>query len=125
MKKLHNNKVLLSDIALFIVAIIWGSGFIVTKNALNDIPPLFLTGFRFAFASLFLICIFYKRLAGLKKSDLLGSMMVGVILFIAFTTREFDSLNRKKSLEALKRLYFFVKFHTLLYRTFSYCGIIE
>ncbi len=52
MDQLNSKKTLLADISLFIVAIVWGSGFIATKNALGDIPPLFLTGTRFALGGL-------------------------------------------------------------------------
>ncbi len=89
MDQLNSKKTLLADISLFIVAIVWGSGFIATKNALGDIPPLFLTGTRFALGGLILTCIFYKRLKTLSKSDILGAVSVGVILFLAFTTQTY------------------------------------
>ena len=36
---MENKKVLYADLALLIVAIIWGSGFVVTKNALDNMTP--------------------------------------------------------------------------------------
>lgn len=87
MEQITKKQTFWADISLFIVAIIWGSGFIATKNALDVIPPLYLTGVRFSIGCMVLSCIFYKRLGRLKKSDLQGGLIVGLILFLAFTAQ--------------------------------------
>lgn len=87
MEYTNKKQTLIADMSLFIVAIIWGSGFIATKSALNLIPPLFLTGTRFAIGLIILTIIFNKKLKNLKKSDFMGGFFVGLILFLAFTAQ--------------------------------------
>lgn len=49
-----------ADLSLLIVAIIWGSGFIVTKNSLNHITPYYLLAFRFMISFLLMSLVFLK-----------------------------------------------------------------
>jgi drug/metabolite transporter (DMT)-like permease len=81
----NKNKVLAADLALLLVAIIWGSGFIVTKITLEFIPPLLLTGLRFWIG--FIIMGVIAKAKGLKPSsaDLKGGIIVGIALFLAYT----------------------------------------
>ena len=49
---MEKKKVLYADIALLFVAIVWGSGFVVTKNALDYVTPYHLLAFRFVISTL-------------------------------------------------------------------------
>lgn len=77
----------IADLALLIVAIIWGSGFIVTKNALDNIGPFYLLFFRFIVASTVLGAIVFKKLKNATKEDIKAGLIIGLFLFAGFATQ--------------------------------------
>lgn len=87
METLDKKKTLLADLALLVVAIIWGSGFIVTKNVLSSITPLYLMAARFWIAFFILAIIFIKKFKNITLSDIKGSVIVGLFLYAGFATQ--------------------------------------
>ncbi len=78
-------KSLIADVTLLFVSIIWGSGFVATQLLLDaGIEPFYMMGFRFLIAGASLGIIFYKKIRKMKKSDLLGGFLVGLLLYLAF-----------------------------------------
>ncbi len=76
-----NKKALRADALLFIVAIVWGTGFIVVKDTLHDISPLFLLAIRFTLSTIILSVIFYRKIKLLKMTDLKAGFIIGFCLF--------------------------------------------
>lgn len=70
-----------ADLALLIVAFIWGVTFVVVKDALNDIEPFLFLAYRFAIASLFLGVIFYKQLINITLKEIKAGFLIGLFLF--------------------------------------------
>lgn len=93
MEKIKNYYLHISG--LFLIAIIWGSGFSVTKVALDSgIEPYAMIGIRFFFA-FFLMLFFLKyRKIELKDSDIKTGFLIGIILFVAFA---FQTLGAAKT----------------------------
>ena len=54
-------------IYLILLALVWGSSFILIKKALVGLTPLQVGSLRSVFAALFLICIGLKSLKSIKK----------------------------------------------------------
>jgi len=77
----------IADLALLLVAIIWGSGFIVTKNALDNIGPYYLLFSRFIVASTVLGTIMYKKIKNATKEDIKAGIIIGLFLFAGFATQ--------------------------------------
>lgn len=73
--------------SLLIVAIIWGSGFVVTKNVLDHITPYYMLGFRFIVAAVFLSIISIKRLKKATKLDIKAGLIIGFFMFMGFATQ--------------------------------------
>lgn len=69
---------------LFITAIIWGSGFVVTDIALKYLSAYQVMAGRFLLAAILLIIIFGHKLKKITKSVIWKGTMLGVILYIAF-----------------------------------------
>ena len=72
---------LAADLGMFLVALIWGVNFSVTKGAFDRFPPLAFTGVRFALASLFLVPLVF-RLEGaepMPRGALLRLVVLGVV----------------------------------------------
>lgn len=78
------NQALLADGALLLVAILWGSGFIVNKNVLDYMHPIYILVVRFTLSCLFMGLIFYKKVAQIKLEDLKAGGIIGIFMFIAF-----------------------------------------
>lgn len=81
---MKNKKSLYADLSLFLVAIIWGSGFVVTKNALDVMTPFYIMGFRFIIAAVAITIISFKRLKNITKLDFKAGIIVGFFMFLGF-----------------------------------------
>lgn len=84
---MENKKSLYADLSLLFVAIIWGSGFVVTKNTLNHITPYYLLAYRFMISFLLMALVFFKRLRKAKLEDLKAGLLIGIFLFGGFATQ--------------------------------------
>ena len=71
-----------AHILLVLITLIWGSNFVVIKNALADISPLFFNAVRMSLAAVVLAAIFYRELPRLTASAVRAGCLVGVFLFI-------------------------------------------
>lgn len=80
-------KMLAADLALLVVAVIWGTGFIVTKNILSGITPLYMVAMRFLVATVIIAVITGKKLLRIKLQDVKGGVIVGLMLFMGFATQ--------------------------------------
>lgn len=81
---MKDKKVIYADISLFVIAIIWGSGFVVTKNALDHMTPFYILGFRFLFATLAMALVSVKQFKNATKFDLKAGIIVGFFMFLGF-----------------------------------------
>lgn len=81
------NKPLLADLSLLVVAIIWGSGFVATKNALDNYSAYFIMAVRFFIACIFIGVIFFKNIKNISKKDFIAGSVIGFFLFMGFATQ--------------------------------------
>ncbi|MCH4890063.1 DMT family transporter [Acidaminobacter sp. JC074] len=84
MKKISSFK---ADMILLLVAILWGTTFVTSKFSLNELGPLTIISMRFILAVSFMSIIFRSHIKDIQKSDIIGGMIVGSVLFIAFATQ--------------------------------------
>ena len=71
-----------AHILLVLITLIWGSNFVVIKNALADISPLFFNAVRMSLAAVVLAAVFYRELGRITASSLRSGLLVGVFLFV-------------------------------------------
>ncbi len=76
-----------ADLSLFLVAIVWGSGFVVTKNALDAFSPYVLLSYRFSIATIVVSAIFHRKLMKLNKETVKAGIIAGLFLFTAFVAQ--------------------------------------
>lgn len=81
------SKTFYADLSLVIVALTWGGGFVVLKDALNNISPLNIMAIRFTLAFLLLALIFITKLKSITKQELIAGSIIGGFLFAAFATQ--------------------------------------
>lgn len=79
------NKSLCADFFLLVMAFIWGSGFIVTKNGLDALSGTQLIFTRFIIAAVTLFIINFKKLNLITKKTVMKSAVIGFVLFLGFT----------------------------------------
>jgi drug/metabolite transporter (DMT)-like permease len=75
---------IVSVAAILLATMIWGSGFVVMKNALDLISPLYLIAARFTLAGVIGAIIFLPRIRKLKFRDIKTGMLCGVALAAAY-----------------------------------------
>lgn len=72
-------------LGLCLVAIIWGSGFIVTQIAIDEgLSASFIMFVRFTMASIILGITSRKEINKIKKSDIKIGLIAGIFLFLGF-----------------------------------------
>ncbi len=83
---MKTNKKLKSLIMLFAVAIIWGTGFIVSQMALNaNASPELIMVIRFLISAIVIGIVFFEKLkANLNLKNIFYGAIVGVFLFLGF-----------------------------------------
>ena len=89
MEKRLNRKSLYADLSLLLVAAIWGSGFVVTKNAVNHITPFYMLAIRFFISFILMAIIFWERVKNTKLKDIKAGAVIGFFLFTAFATQTY------------------------------------
>lgn len=84
---MKGKKTIYADLSLLLVAIIWGSGFVVTKNALDHVTPYYLLFFRFIISTIVLSVIFFNKIRKASVKDIKAGVIVGLFLFAGFATQ--------------------------------------
>jgi drug/metabolite transporter (DMT)-like permease len=70
----------ITDLLLFMMAVIWGINFVVTKYATRIFSPVAFTGLRVGTAAVFLLLVALVRgRIALPRRDVIGLLLVGVI----------------------------------------------
>lgn len=66
------------------IAFIWGSTFVLVKQALNDSSPLVLNSARMIVAAVALAAFYRKKIAVLTRPALIAGLIVGIFLFLGY-----------------------------------------
>jgi len=80
-------KSLYADIALLIVAFVWGAGFVASKEALYVAKPFYVLAIRFSLSFILMALVFFKHLKNLSRDDLKAGTIIGFFLFLAFAAQ--------------------------------------
>ena len=83
------NKELTGKLMLLGSALIWGSSFVIMKNAVDFLTPHILLSIRFILSTLFMSVLFFRQLKTVRLADLPGGFFAGLALFCAFTVQTF------------------------------------
>lgn len=74
-----------ADLTLALVALIWGSTFVLIKRALNDVTPVLYLAIRFTIAALLLAVYFRGRLRlRFSRQELGAGFRIGAVLMAGF-----------------------------------------
>ena len=75
---------LLSKLALYLAAMIWGSSFFVVKNTVDELPTFLLLAIRFTLGSLLLSLIFARKIQKTDRKSVTCGAFLGLLLFGAY-----------------------------------------
>lgn len=75
----------ISEIALMMTALIWGSGFVASAISLKYYTPYQILAGRFLIGAVIMSLVFMKRIKKIKKSTMIRGAILGVFLYSAFT----------------------------------------
>ena len=78
-----------AEAVLIFLTLLWGTSFTYTKIGLEELGPLSLTGARFLLATIMFFIFYFHRLGEMKLKEAKGGILLGVILFIGYTTQTF------------------------------------
>lgn len=81
---MKNKTYFISKIALFITALIWGSTFVIVKDATNTMSSNFIMAIRFSVASVVLGIIFRKKFKLIDIEYIIAGLVMGLSLWISF-----------------------------------------
>ena len=79
-----NTITILSSLGMLITTAIWGFAFVVVKDTVDKVPPVYMMAFRFTIAAVGLALICARRIKKLNPSILLHGGIIGVCLFLAY-----------------------------------------
>ena len=78
------NQALAADLGLVFVTIIWGSAFVVVKNATSAVPTSYIIAIRFGIAVLLMTVFFFKRLKKIDADCIKSGAILGILSFVAY-----------------------------------------
>ncbi|MCL4424570.1 MAG: DMT family transporter [Firmicutes bacterium] len=74
----------MADFLLLVVALIWGSTFVIVKEAIVFLPPFIFLAWRFALAFLTLLPLTWRHLKGDFRQALPAGIILGLFLFAGY-----------------------------------------
>ncbi|EGW38432.1 DMT family transporter [Desulfosporosinus sp. OT] len=78
------NKSRWADFSLLLVALVWGSTFVIVKWAIEDLPPFPFLAIRFALAFISLLPFLWFQKTHISTKELLKGVPLGVFLFSGY-----------------------------------------
>lgn len=78
---MKNKNELFYKMCLLGCALIWGSTFVIIKDATNTMSSAFINAARFTIASIILFVVFFKRIKNITRQELKHGIIMGVFLF--------------------------------------------
>src|ERR1700679_1219709 len=73
-----------ADLALAVTALIWGSTFVVVKDALADVSVFVYLAVRFAMAAVVMALVFWRSVRALDKAAVWAGVQIGFFMFAGY-----------------------------------------
>ena len=101
-----NLKVYLAKIGLILTTLAWGATFVITDEALKEMAPFTLNGYRFLVACLstylmiFIISRYNKyEISNITKLEFIGGLVCGLFLFLGYSLQNFGLFGEVDSID--------------------------
>ena len=87
------NQQLVAKLALLLATLIWGSSFIIMKDALDDITTYYLLAIRFTGAFVLLGIVFWKKWKHINKEVIIAGFIMGTALIAAYAFQTYGLMD--------------------------------
>ncbi len=84
---------LIGQALLLAATLVWGTSFVILKDTISEVPPMFVIAIRFLVAGIVLALFFIKKLKSVSKRSLLRGVIVGLFLAAAYVTQTYGLMN--------------------------------
>lgn len=74
---------------LFGAAIAWGTSFLILKNTIDKLPPLYVLGIRFLSSAILIGLICIKKTVRISKGTFIRGAIIGLSVFFAYLTQTY------------------------------------
>ncbi|MCQ2387035.1 MAG: DMT family transporter [Clostridia bacterium] len=88
MQKLKKDN-LIGQLLLVLATLAWGSSFVILKETIDNLPPIYVIAVRFLVASILFGIIFFKRVKQINKGVIFRGVIIGLCLAFAYLTQTF------------------------------------
>lgn len=75
--------------ALLGCALIWGTSFVVLKNALNSMGTMWVLSIRFTVSALIMLAVAGKKIKNISRRCIQGSVLMGICLAVAYIVQTY------------------------------------
>lgn len=86
---MKNRMGLWGRLALLTTAVIWGSSFVILKNAIDGLGVMWVLAMRFTISAALLLALAGKRLRSVSRASVRGSVLIGVCLAAAYIVQTY------------------------------------
>lgn len=86
---MKNRMGLWGRLALLTTAVIWGSSFVILKNAIDGLGVMWVLTMRFTISAVLLLALAGKRLRSMSRASVRGSVLIGVCLAAAYIVQTY------------------------------------
>lgn len=74
----------LASLGMLLTAAIWGFAFVIVKDSLDVVPPVYMIAFRFTIAGVALSAVFMRKFRHMTRRILFHGALLGFFLFAAY-----------------------------------------
>ena len=86
---MKNKMGLWGRLAIFSTALIWGTSFVILKNAIDGLGVLWVLAMRFIISAVILLALANKRLKKMSRESVKGSVLIGICLAVAYIVQTY------------------------------------
>ena len=83
---------LLGQLLLLLATLVWGTSFVILKDTIGTVPPMFVIAIRFISAGVILLLVFFKKMKKATKRSILAGLVVGLFLASAYVSQTYGLL---------------------------------
>lgn len=77
---------------LFGAALAWGTSFLILKNTITGLPPLYVLGIRFFVSAVILGLVFIKKTVKITRGTFCRGAIIGLVVFLAYLLQTYGLL---------------------------------
>lgn len=84
---MFKSKTTAANAALFIVAVVWGAGFVAGKMSLSGFEPFVIVAYRFLLSAAICGIVFFKKIKLSSKDGIIKGTIIGILQFAALSVQ--------------------------------------